>query len=115
DGEYRSTLYPATSLIVAALEQPLWMIGTILILYFGAEMFWREQRFRMASIVDSAPISGGVMIGAKLTALAMLVSSLTVGGIVTGIAVQISRGWFDFQPLVYLSLFYVIGLPLLLY
>jgi ABC-2 type transport system permease protein len=115
DGEYRSTLYPATSLIVAALEQPLWMIGTILILYFGAEMFWREQRFRMASIVDSAPISGGVMIGAKLTALAALIASLIVGGIVTGVAVQISRGWFDFEPLVYLSLFYLVGLPLLLY
>lgn len=115
DGEYRSTLYPHTSLIVASLQQPLWIIGILLLLYFGAEMFWREQRFRMASILDSTPVSGASMVLAKWTALSVLVASLILGGIVTGLAVQVSKGYFDFQPSLYLSLFYFAGLPLILY
>ncbi|HKR66376.1 MAG TPA: M1 family aminopeptidase [Thermoanaerobaculia bacterium] len=115
DGEYGSTLYPATSLVTGALQQPLWLVSMIVIIYFGAEIFWREQQFRVASLVDSTPVSGGVMIAAKATAMAALVSALTLGAIATGVAVQLSRGWFAFQPLVYLSLFYFIGLPVLLY
>ncbi len=115
DGEYRSTLYPHTSLIVGALQQPLWIIGVILVIYFGAEMFWREQRFRIASILDSTPVSGTAMIAAKWTALGALIASLILGGIVTGVAVQVSKGYFDFQPSLYLSLFYFVGLPLMLY
>lgn len=115
DGEYRSTLYPHASLIMASLQQPLWLVGMILILYFGAEMFWREQRFRMAPILDSTPVSGAAMIVAKWTALAAVIAALILGGIATGVAIQISRGFFDFQPWLYLSLFYFAGLPLLLY
>ncbi|HEY5611577.1 MAG TPA: ABC transporter permease, partial [Thermoanaerobaculia bacterium] len=38
-GEYNSMSYPATSLILAALRQPLAIIGTIVIIYYGAEIF----------------------------------------------------------------------------
>ncbi len=114
-GEYNSTSYPATSLVLAALRTPATLLGTILILYYGAELFWREQRSRMASIVDSTPVSGSVMIAAKWTALAALLGTMLFGGAAAGIALQISRGYFHFQPLLYLSFFYFAGAPLLLY
>lgn len=114
-GEYDSTSYPATSLIIAALETPATILGTILILYYGAELFWREQRFRIASIVGSTPVSGAVMIAAKWTALAALLGAILFGGAVAGAALQVSKGYFDFQPLLYLSFLYFTGVPLLLY
>jgi ABC-2 type transport system permease protein len=114
-GEYDSTSYPATSLILAALQTSAQILGAILILYYGAELFWREQRFRVASMIDSTPVSGSVMIAAKWTALAALLGSLLLVGVVAGVVLQIAKGWFDFQPLLYLSFFYFTGLPLLLY
>lgn len=114
-GEYDSTSYPATSLILAALQTPATILGTILILYYGAELFWREQRFRMASIVDSTPVSGTVMIASKWTALAVLLGAVLLGGAVAGVALQIAKGYFDFQPFLYLAFFYFTGVPLLLY
>src|SRR5205085_6428489 len=36
-------------------------------------------------------------------------------GIAAGVVVQIARGWWHFDPLVYLSLFWLIGAPLALY
>ena len=114
-GEYGSTSYPVTSLVVAALQTPVTILGTILILFYGAELFWREQRFRMASIVDSTPVSGAVMIAAKWTALAVLLGSVLLGGAFAGVAVQASKGYFGFQPFLYLAFFYFAGVPLLLY
>ena len=114
-GEYNSTSYPATSLILRALETPATMLGTILTLFYGAELFWREQRVRMASIVDSTPVSGAVMIASKWTALAALIGALFLTGAVACVALQVSKGYFEFQPLLYLSFFYFAGVPLLLY
>jgi ABC-type transport system involved in multi-copper enzyme maturation permease subunit len=115
DAEYGSTLVPHTSLILAALQQPLWIITMVLIIYHSAEMFWREQHFRAASIVDTTPVSASVMIAAKWTALGALIALPILGGIATGVALQLARGFTDVQPLLYLSLFYFTGLPLLLY
>jgi len=115
DGEYVTTLYPATGLILAALQQPIFIVGILLIIYYGAEMFWREQRTRMASIVDTTPVNGGTMIAAKWTAMVILIASLIICGIGIGIAMQLSHGYTDIHPLLYLSLFYIAGLPLALY
>jgi ABC-type transport system involved in multi-copper enzyme maturation permease subunit len=114
-GEYDSNSYPVTSLLLEALQTPAAILGTILIVYYGAEMFWHEQRFRMASVIDSTPVSGTVMIASKWTALAALLGALILGGAAAGLAVQVSKGYFDFQPLLYLSFFYFAGVPLLLY
>ncbi|MEO6194543.1 MAG: M1 family aminopeptidase [Thermoanaerobaculia bacterium] len=114
-GEYNSTSYPVTSLVVEALQTPATILGMILILFYGAELFWREQRVRMAPIVDSTPVSGAVMIASKWTALAALLGAMLLGGAAAGVALQVSKGYFDFQPLLYLAFFYFAGAPLLLY
>ncbi len=113
-GEYGAMLYPATGTIIATLRQPMSMIGMILLIYYGAEIFWREQRHRMTPIIDTTPVSGMVMIAAKLTAIATIIAAVVAVGIIPGVSLQIARGYFDFQPLVYLSLFYFSGFPLLL-
>lgn len=114
-GEYNSTSYPVTSLVVAALQTPATLLGVILITYYGAELFWREQRVRMAAIVDSTPVSGAVMIASKWTALAALLGAVLLSGAAIGVALQVAKGHFDVQPLLYLSFFYFTGVPLLLY
>jgi ABC-type transport system involved in multi-copper enzyme maturation permease subunit len=114
-GEYDSTSYPVTGLVAGAVQTPATILGLILILYYGAELFWREQKVRMAAIVDSTPVSGTVMIASKWTALAALLGAFLLGGAAAGIAAQVSRGWFDVQPLLYLAFLYFTGVPLLLY
>jgi len=115
EAEYGSTMYPATGLIINALMQPLFIIGALLIIYFGAEMYWRERRTRMAPIIDSTPVSGAWMIASKWIAMATVIASIVVCSIGIGVTMQLARGYHDFRPLVYLSLFYIAGLPLVLY
>lgn len=115
DGEYGSISYPATVLVIGALRQPLAIIGLILLVYSGAEMFWRERRYRFASIVDTTPVPGAVVIAAKWTALVALVGCLIAAGIAVGVAMQLSTGYRNLEPLVYLSFACVAGIPLALY
>ena len=114
DGEYGSSLYPTTGLIASSLQQPLSIIGLILIIYYGAEVFWREQRFRIAAIIDATPIRGAAIVLAKWSAIVALIAVTIVIGIAAGVLVQASHGYIHFEPLLYLSLFYLAGLPLAL-
>lgn len=114
-GEYESTSYPVTSLIVRALSPSSAVLGTILILFYGAELFWREQKYRVAAIVDSTPVSSSALIAAKWTALGAFLGTFLLGAVATGIAIQISKGYFDFQPHLYLAFLYFTGVPLVLY
>jgi ABC-2 type transport system permease protein len=114
-GEYGSASYAATALIVETLLQPLMIVGLIIVIYYGSELFWREHRFRMAAIVDATPVRGATMALAKWSAITTLIAATTALGIAAGIVVQATHGYFAFQPQLYLSLFYFAGLPLALY
>jgi len=114
-GEYGSARYPATGLIITALRKPLALSGLILLIYYGAEVFWREHRFRMSAVLGATPVPGSVMIASKWTALTALVGCLITSGVTVGVALQMTKGYWQFEPLLYLSLFYFIGLPLALY
>jgi len=113
-GEFRTSLYPTTGLILRTLRQPVELFGTILLVYFSAELFWRQQRYGMASIVNATPVPGGVMIAAKWTALSGLMMSVIASGIAVGVLLQLSRGYVQLEPLIYLSMFYTAGVPLVL-
>jgi len=114
-GEYGSASYAATALIVETLQQPLMLVGLIIVIYYGSELFWREQRYRIAPIIDATPVRGATMALAKWSAITALLVSTIALGIAAGIAVQATNGYFAFQPQLYLSLFYFAGLPLALY
>src|SRR6185436_3726130 len=97
DGEYGSTSYPVTGLIVAALRTPLMLIGQIMVIYYGAELFWREHRYRMSSILATTPVPGSVMIASKWTALTALVGALVGAGSAVGIVLQVANGYWNFE------------------
>jgi ABC-type transport system involved in multi-copper enzyme maturation permease subunit len=114
-GEYGSASYAATALIVAALQQPLMIVGLIIVIYYGSEIFWREQRFRVASIIDATPVPGTTLALAKWSAITALIATTIALGTAAGVVVQATHGYFAFEPALYLSLFYFAGLPLALY
>jgi ABC-2 type transport system permease protein len=85
------------------------------VIYYGAEICWRERHARMSAVLDATPVRGSAMIASKWTALAAIVGALVTGGIVAGIGLQVSRGYWDFEPELYLATFYLAGLPLALF
>ncbi|HJZ13079.1 MAG TPA: hypothetical protein VJ521_13065, partial [Acidobacteriota bacterium] len=113
-GEYDSVFYPTTGLILSTLRQPIALVSMILLIYYSAEIFWREHQYRMSPVINATPVPSSVLIAAKWSSLAVLIFSVVVSGIVPGIFFQIIKGYAHFEPFVYLSLFYFSGLQLIL-
>lgn len=113
--EYRTRLYPTTGTMLEAVEIPLAFLATLMLVYFAAEVVWRERIVRADEIVDATPAPNGVFYLAKGGALVLLSWLMTLVAIVVAAGYQLSTGYTKLQPEVYLSLFYFTGLPLALF
>jgi ABC-type transport system involved in multi-copper enzyme maturation permease subunit len=82
-----------------------------LIAFFASQLMWRERDARENEMVDVTPTPRSVLYGGKFIALAMLIATLQALIIGAGIASQISYGWNDHQPLLYVRVLF--GLKLI--
>lgn len=114
-GEFGTRMIPATTLVIEAVQTPLLLVGWILLTYYGAEMFWRERRHGIDAILAATPVESIAMIAAKWSGMAGLIVAIVAIAIVPGVVLQAAAGHMSFEPLLYLSLFYFAGAPLLLF
>jgi ABC-2 type transport system permease protein len=113
--DYRTRLYPTTGTLLEAIEVPLAFVATLMLVYFGAEVVWRERVVRADEIVDATPAPDGVFYLAKGGALVLLSWLMALVAVAVSAGYQLSSGYTNLQPEVYLSLFYYTGLPLALF
>ncbi len=113
-GEYGSALYPSMGFLLSALQQPLGLVGAVIIVYYSAEIVWRERATGIAEILGATAASSGVFVVAKWIVLALLTLVLMASGFAAAIAVQVVRGYVHPQPSVLLGFAWFAGLPLVL-
>ena len=114
-GEYGAAFYPTTALILATLRQPLGLVATVIIIYYSAELIWRERSVGMAEIVNATPASNAVFVLSKWLALSAMIGVLIVTGISAGVVIQLARGLHAFQPALLLAFAAILAIPLLLF
>lgn len=114
DGEYGARVLPTSGMVVDALRQPLALFGTLWIVYFGVEIFWRERTRGVWPILDATPVAASAVVGAKWAAMGLAIATAAGLVAVLGVATQVVVGQTAVQPLVYASLFYLVALPLVL-
>jgi len=114
-GEYGAAFYPTTSLILGTLRQPLGLVATVIIIYYSAELIWRERSVGMAEIVNATPASNAVFVLSKWLALSAMIGILIVTGIGAGVVIQFARGFHAFHPALLFAFAAILGIPLLLF
>ncbi|HEV7242178.1 MAG TPA: M1 family aminopeptidase [Thermoanaerobaculia bacterium] len=92
-GEVGTALYPTAERLFRSIGTPLGLIGVILIVYYSAEMVWRERTLQMSHLLHASPAPNGVFVLSKWTTLTALIGVLTVAGVGAGAIVQIVRGY----------------------
>lgn len=112
--EFGTALVPTTSLILHGISQPLSLFALLLVIYFAAEVVWRERVAGMHEIVDATPVSNTVLLLAKIGALGALVGVLIVTASVSATAFQLVAGGVSSEPQLFVPLLLFIGLPVLL-
>ncbi|HET8774138.1 MAG TPA: M1 family aminopeptidase [Thermoanaerobaculia bacterium] len=91
--EYGTALYPTMGVIFRSIGIPLSLMGAILIVYYSAEIVWRERSLRMASLLHASPAPNAVFVLSKWTTLAAMIGVLTAVAALVSVLLQIARGY----------------------
>ncbi|MBC7806724.1 MAG: hypothetical protein H7145_11285, partial [Akkermansiaceae bacterium] len=114
DKIFDTTVYPVTRVMAATIRDGFTLFFLILITFYAGELTWRERVLRLDQIADSQPISTGIVMAAKVAATLAMLVLLNLVLIVTGIAVQAVKGYFNFEIPLYFAILFGTVFPTLL-
>ncbi|MBK7905807.1 MAG: hypothetical protein IPJ78_04505 [Gemmatimonadetes bacterium] len=112
NAEYGTRTLASSGEMVGAI--PLRLFALLALVYFGAELVWRERAVRMDGLVDATPASNGAFVLSKLLALVLVPTALLALGLLVAAAVQLVGDGLPIDPWVYVSQFWFVGYPLAL-
>lgn len=82
---------PVTRLMVQSI-QGLSLAFIVIIIFYSADIIWRERKDGIHEIIDATPVPSMVFVVSKLISLALVLGIIAVIGIVMAIALQVING-----------------------
>ena len=117
-GVYNDSFYPTTDLmiyLIGMLTSPLPYLGIVLTILYSSELIWREHNLKFSGIIGGTPTTNSVFFLAKGIALFLLPILLVVVSILIAIILQISKGYYNFEMDLYITMFYFQAIPFFFY
>ena len=75
-GSYEESYKPATQILLDRVQQPLFIFGIIILLFFSGSLTWREKDSRISSLVHATPAPKGLLFLSLLTTLAVVIITM---------------------------------------
>ena len=94
---YGSDAYPATRLMVQALQGAFTTMPMIIAVYYGGELVWRDRERRLHEIVDATAAPDWTHLLPKIVAIALVLTASSLVAVATGMAVQLIKGYTHFE------------------
>jgi ABC-2 type transport system permease protein len=110
---FGTSTWPVTFQMMSIVSGGFSVFMLIIIAFYGGEMVWRERENRLDQIVDGTPEPTWLPMLAKLLALMAVALLLQAVLMLCGMGIQASKGYFHFEPVVYLQKLF--GIDLLRY
>ncbi|QCX01771.1 peptidase M1 [Aggregatimonas sangjinii] len=110
---YEVDSHPTTYFIVEELQENSIYFFIIILVFYSAELIWKERRAKMELIHDATPISDFVQLMSKYCSLLLMYAALMVSLIVSGIVFQTMNGYYQFEVQVYFYGFFLELFPFL--
>ena len=90
---YGIEAYPVTRLMVQAIQGGLGLALIVVLIFYSADIIWRERTAKFNEIIDALPTPNWVFVVSKLAALAFILASIMMIGIASSIVVQLVNGY----------------------
>lgn len=100
---YGTPRIPATFSIIETVLGSFAVIPYIIAIYYGGELVWRDRDRKFHEIIDSTSLPGWAYMVPKTIAVTIVLFATLLVSVIAAIAVQASRGYFDFEIEKYLS------------
>ncbi|WP_114395635.1 M1 family aminopeptidase [Oleisolibacter albus] len=114
DALYGTPIYPVSRMVVDLLAGSFGIIPVIVVIYYTAELVWRDRQTRMHELVQSCPVPGWVFVASKLLAMVLVLLALFAAAALAGIITQLVAGPTPIEPRFYLAQMLVFtGIPIL--
>ena len=101
---YGTTSYPVTSQMVSALEGSFSFLLVIIVMFYAGELVWKERGAKINEVSDAMPVPNWVPLLAKFTTLVAVIASFQAIGAITAMALQLSKGYTQLEPGLYLRI-----------
>ncbi len=98
---YGSGAYPVTRLMVQALQGSFTFMPMIIAIYYGGELVWRDRERRLHEIVDATAAPDWTHLLPKIVAIALVLTATSVVAVLTGMLVQLLKGYTHFELAAY--------------
>lgn len=99
---YGLDAYPVTRLMIDAIRGGFGMALVVLLIFYSADIIWRERVAKFNEIIDALPTPNWVYVVSKLTALALVLLAVLVLGIITSITIQLLSSYSALEVSLYL-------------
>jgi ABC-type transport system involved in multi-copper enzyme maturation permease subunit len=96
-GIYGADLLPVTRAMINTINGSFTFMIWFIIIYYAAELVWRERQVRTNEIIDATPAPNWTFVFSKLTAMFIVVLSMFVVSILTAVIVQAIKGYTNFE------------------
>jgi aminopeptidase N len=106
---FGTNTYPVTRVMIEGLQAGFGIILLIVSIYYSGELVWRERERRVHEITDSSAAPDWAFVVPKTMAIAGVLIAIQVVAVLTGIGVQIAKGWYEFELGKYLVWFLIPG------
>jgi aminopeptidase N len=97
DGFYGDNIYPVTREMITIARGAFGLIPIIVAIYYAGELVWRERDRKTEELIDVTPAPDWVFVAPKVAAISLVLLSLLGASILTGVMVQLLRGYTHLQ------------------
>ena len=94
---YGTPRIPATFSLIELVAGTFAIIPIIIAIYYGGELVWRDRDRKFHEIVDSTSLPGWAYMVPKTIAVTLVLFATLMISVLAAMAVQASRGYFNFE------------------
>ncbi|MCW8125436.1 ABC transporter permease/M1 family aminopeptidase [Microbulbifer halophilus] len=109
---FGTSVYPVTRIMVDLIQGAFSLIMLIVLIYYGAELVWRERQSGCNEIMDAVPTPNWIFVLSKFVAMLVVLMGVLIASVATTVSVQLAKGYFNLEPGLYLyGVWYHVATP----
>jgi ABC-2 type transport system permease protein len=111
DSLYDVTTWPVTHLVADIMTQGFFLFMIILTTIYAGESVWRERSLGADQVADALPVPTWATAAGKMVGVVLAQALLLAAMIPVGMLVQTLKGYYRYEPIVYLQFVFGTTLP----
>lgn len=101
---FGTPIYPVTALMMQAMQGSYQFLLVFVIGFYAGDLLWRERDAKLAEVTDASPVPNWVPMLAKVGTITAIVLVYMAAGVLAGMVNQLTQGYTNLEPGLYLRL-----------